>query len=234
MKGPLKKVVRRVVLAMSLLELIVSLSLAAGLLSAIFYWIWAQNKLSKELSVIREKIYLQERIELELEQTLGRACLKPRVDPNDLSSGFKLLDKELHFYFKSSVHICPEKNLIQKAMLALEGETLILKTMPCPEFSSEQEQSHFEETQTLAKGLENLDFHFLYLAPVGPKKVVQSSSETIDKEKPLMGLLKEAHPSREDLPVAVVVCITMKNEPLHFAIWREDGALIHQVERSSL
>jgi hypothetical protein len=217
---------------MTLMELVVTMALASALLGSIFYWIGAQNKLSRELAHMREEIYAQEKLELELASSLGKLCLKPKMDEKDKSSGFKLEVGELHFYFKSDACIHPEMNLIQKGLLRLEGEKLVLTSSPCPEFWPSELDMGFQNRKVLAIGIERLEFYFLYLDPVGPLSK-KNEKAALGQDKVLTGLLQEAEALREDLPVATVLKLQKGAQTFHFAIWREDGALIHQLEGSA-
>ncbi len=123
-------------------------------------------------------------------------------------------------------------NLIQKGLLRLEGEKLVLTSSPCPEFWPSELDMGFQNRKVLAIGIERLEFYFLYLDPVGPLSK-KNEKAALGQDKVLTGLLQEAEALREDLPVATVLKLQKGAQTFHFAIWREDGALIHQLEGSA-
>lgn len=224
---------RKILFSMTLLELMVSLALAAGLLSSIFYWIWSQNRLFDDLGSLRSMILQEERMILELEQTLGKICMKPIVDESESFSGFYLEEGELHFYFKSDVHSKPELNLIQKASLKLVNQQLILETRPCEELWPIERVEEESRKIVLDTHLLGLDFYFLYIEPFNPPSTMGKPKESGAQEKPEMGLLERASRVRGDLPLATVLVLRKLNhENRHVAIWREDGALVHRLERA--
>jgi hypothetical protein len=220
---------------MTLLELVVSLALAGSLLSSIFYWIWSQNRLTKEMTLLRERIIQEEILALELQDSLGRTCSRPLTDENENISGFALEGKKLHFYFKSQVHPLPEMNLIQKAALYLEDEEFVLETSPCPELWTDDKVQAATQKKVLAKGIQNLQFYFLYIPIVESmekKQIGTNLDKQIEKE-PLKGLLQETGEDRSEIPVATIIGFVKDKAVRHIAVWREDGALIHSIERSS-
>lgn len=218
---------------MTLLELVVSLSLAAGLLGSIFYWVWSQNRLNQEMAAFREKILDQEYLMIELQDSLARMCMRPVLDKEPRLSGFTLEDKKLHFYFKSHVHPIAEMNLIQKATLYLEGENLMLETAPCPELWPQEKVQAAIQKKKLAKGVHGLHFYFLYLPSVDPGKQKSQKQDLLNEGKDWsMGLVQLTEEDRLDLPVAVVLGLTQGKSLYHVAIWREDGELVHALERS--
>lgn len=221
---------------MTLLELMVSLALASGLLTSIFYWIWSQNHLTQELNSLRSKILQEEILMVELQDSLGKACKKPTVEKSEVSTGFYLEAGELHFYFKSEVHPKPELNLIQKGSIRLIEGTLVLQTEPCEELWPIEKVEASREQRILAKEIQSLEFYFLYLPSVKPsKQVLKDPEDEANKPKEVKGLIQEATGLETELPLVTVIAVTSSKDGLrHFAVWREDGALVQSLERSQL
>jgi hypothetical protein len=231
-----KRPSRKIIFSMTLLELMVSLALASGLLTSIFYWIWSQNHLTQELNSLRSKIIQEEVLMVELQDSLGKVCKKPAVEKSDLSTGFYLEAGELHFYFKSGVHPKPELNLIQKGSIRLSEGTLILQTEPCKELWPIEKVETAREQRVLAREIQSIAFYFLYLPSVKPStQHLKDPEDEANKLKEVKGLIQEATGLETELPLVTVIAVrNVKGVLCHFAIWREDGALVHALERSEL